>query len=483
MISKTSILKEAINRKQAQVSINKAELNSNFPNQNNFILDESRYIAAQCSRRAGKTNGLAYRFDRTMLKYPKSQCVYLGLTRDSAKGAMWPAFQELNDRYKLGYTFIESKLTVVHPNGAKLMILGADMSNFIKRLKGRKFPGIAIDESQDFGSHLESLIDDVLTPSISDYTDGWLAITGTPGPVPQGYFFEVTQENKHGFSQHKWTIYENPNMPNPQAFVEDLKTRKEWDNTNPTLRREWLNQWVLDTNALWVRYNENLNHYEHLPKEHKWQYVLGVDIGFKDADAIAVVAWAETSPVTYLVEELITRKQGISDLVVQIDALQKKYDAYKIVMDEGGLGKKIGEEIRKRFNCSLMPAEKTQKQDNVEFLNDDLRLRKFMAKKDSRFAQDSYMVQIDWDKSTPKRIMLKNTFHSDIIDAVLYAYRESYSFTHQPEKEKLKWGTKEWAEQQSSEMWEQELAGHIKESNFNDEIDQNPYNTFILGKK
>ena len=40
-------------------------LDPNFPKQNNFILDTSRYLVAQCSRRAGKTNGLAIRFFKT----------------------------------------------------------------------------------------------------------------------------------------------------------------------------------------------------------------------------------------------------------------------------------------------------------------------------------------------------------------------------------------------------------------------------------
>lgn len=467
--SKTALLAEIVAR-NTERPIAVIDLNDNFPAQNGFIEDRSRYISAQCSRRAGKTTGLAYRFFKTMARYPKSQCVYLGLTRDSAKGAMWPVLQEINDRFKIGCTFTESKLSMRHPNGAVLHIIGADMANYIKRLRGRKFPGVAIDEAQDMSSHLESLVDDVLTPSISDYTDGWLAVTGTPGPVPQGYFFDITVNKKYGFSQHGWTLYENPNMPNPEAFVADLKQRKGWTDDNPTLQREWLNKWVLDLDALWIRYKADVNHYTTLPTGHKWHHVMGVDIGFKDADAIAVLAWSETCPETYLVHEQIDRKQGISDLVAQIDRLQKQYDVYKIVMDEGGLGKKIGEEIRRRFACPLEPADKANKQDNVEFLNDDLRLGKFKAKSASQFAQDSYMVRIDWDKSTPKRIILKAGFHSDILDAVLYAFRESYAFTHQPEAPKLVRGSREWAMAQSTEMFEREVEGLQNEQRIKEEF-------------
>lgn len=464
-ISKSGILVEAINRKGTKV-YNKVELVDNFPEQNAFINDPARYIDAQCSRRAGKTNGLVFRFFKTMEKYPKSQCLYLSLTQDSAKEIMWPVLLEINDKYQLRCTFTESKLEMKHPNGSKLKLMGADLKNFIKRLKGRKYPGVGIDEAQDFGVHLQSLVDDILTPSISDYADGWLALTGTPGPVPQGYFFDVTRNKKYGFSHHEWDLMVNPFMPNPQEFLRDLVQKREWSEDNPTLLREWRNKWVLDVEALWVRYNEKINHYQELPSDHKWNYLLGVDIGFNDADAVAVIAWSETSPITYLVEETIRPKQGISKLIQQIDEAQKKYDAYKIVMDMGALGKKIAEDMISRFGVPLVAAEKDKKQAYVELLNDALRTGKFMAKSASRFAQDSYLIQIDWEKSTPNRIVIKKKPHSDIIDAVIYGFRESYGYTHKPEEPKVRYGSKEWAEQQASSMFEAELEGYRKEQEY-----------------
>lgn len=461
--SKTGLLVETLARKKTEANTNKVELSADFPAQNAFVEDKARYIDAQCSRRAGKSNGLVLRFLKTMEKHPKSQCLYLSLTQDSAREILWPVLQEMNEKYQLGCTFTESKLEMKHPNGSKLKLMGADLKNFIKRLKGRKYPGVGIDEAQDFGTHLQSLIDDVLTPSIADYEDGWLALTGTPGPVPQGYFFDVTQNKKYGYSHHEWTIMDNPYMPNPQGFLADLMAKREWTSDNPTLLREWQNKWVLDVESLWVRYSEKVNHYQELPQEHKWSYIMGVDLGYNDADAIAVLAWSETTPITYLVEEVIKPKQGISALISQIETTQKKYNAYKIILDEGGLGKKIAEDLRQRFGCPIEPADKAHKQSNVEFLNDSLRLGKFKAKAASRFAQDSYLVQIDWDKSTPNRIVVKKKPHSDIIDAVLYAFRESYSYTHKPEESKPRYGSKEWAEQQSTSMFEKELEGYQQE--------------------
>ncbi len=123
---------------------------------------------------------------------------------------------------------------------------------------------------------------------------------------------------------------------------------------------------------------------------------------------------------------------------------------------------KIAEEMRRRHGIPLEAADKKLKAENVGVLNDELRLGRFKAKSNSRFAQDSYMIQIDWGKSTPDKIVIKKEPHSDIIDAVLYAHKESYAFTHTPEVQKPKYGSREWAEAQDQEMWEAELEGHIK---------------------
>ncbi len=469
-ISKTSALAEAIRRRDTLNNYNKVELKGDFPEQDAFINDLSRYVFAQCSRRSGKTTGLGIRFLKAMERHPKSQCLYLSLTQDSARSILWPVLQELDEKYKIGCVFTESKLEVKHPNGAKLKLMGADLKNFIKRLRGRKYPAVAIDEIQDMGPHVQSLIDDVLVPSIADYADGWLAITGTPGPVPQGYFFDVTNAGKYGYSGHKWTVVQNPHMPNPQAVIDDLKKKNEWTDDNPTLRREWYNQWVLDVDSLWVRYKEETCHFKDLPLNHQWNHILGVDMGYKDADALAVIAWSDTCPETYLIEELVTPKQDITALAEQIKHMQDKYKITKTVMDEGGLGKKAAEEMRRRFGLAINPADKVRKQENVELLNDAMRRGKFKAKKDSRFAKDSYLIPIDWAKSTPDKIVIVKSYHSDIIDAVLYAFKESYSYTHTPEAPKILYGSKRWYLKQEEDMFERALeSAQAENSEFADQ--------------
>ncbi len=465
MITKTGINKEIEKRKAGHVAL--TLVTGDFPKQDAFVASKARFLAAQCSRRGGKSNGLAKRFWETMDRYPGCQCIYVGLTRESAKEIMIEPMQRIAEEHKIKFTFTESSLTFKNSVGSSLKLVGADAKNFIRKLKGRKYAGVGVDEAQDFGAHLESLIDDVMTPAISDYVDGWIALTGTPGPVPTGYFFQVTEQAKYGYEVHKWTLIDNPFMPDPKAFIDDLIAKKQWAQNTPTLLREYRNQWVLDVESLWVRYNEHLNDFIKLPTG-KLNYILGVDIGYRDADALAVLGWSESSKETYLVEEVITAKQDITGLISQIEALRSKYDISKIVMDTGGLGKKIHEEIIRRHQIPILAADKMRKQENVELLNDNLRLGLFKAKAKSRFALDSYQVQIDWDKSTPDKIIIKKKPHSDIIDAVLYAYKETQAFYYEPPKPKVVWGSKEWADMQSSEMFEKTMEGLKAEAHYSD---------------
>lgn len=465
MINPKVAAKELARRQKAQAAT-VIPLDPSFPAQNNFVEDTSRFIDAQCSRRAGKSTGLGKRFFKTMQKHPGSKCFYLGLTRDSAREIMWPVLQELNQQYNLGCEFVDSKLTVKHPNGSKLQLYGADMKNFIKRLRGQKSPGIGLDEAQDFGIHIQSLIDDVLTPMLVDYEDGWLAITGTPGPVPQGYFFDVTKNKRFGSSHHEWTLLENPYLPDPKAFIEDIKKRREWADDNPTLLREWRNKWILDTESLWIRYTTSKNDYKELPtlsKGAKYNYILGIDWGFRDSDALAILAYSDESPITYLVEELVTPRQGITELVNQVQEMRNKYDISKIVMDEGAGGKKMAEEMRKQHAIPVEPADKIRKQETVDFFNDALRTGRFLARETSRFVGDSYLVQIDWERSRPDKLVIKKQPHSDIIDAVIYAFKCSPAYAWQkvgPGKPKV--GSKEWADQQQATMFNAALE-HFQE--------------------
>jgi len=427
-------------------------LDLKYPQQHFFVTDPADRLVALCTRRAGKTTGVALRLIRAMLTYPHTRSRYIALTFDSAHEIMWPVLLDLDKRFQLRSIFTESNLTMKLPNGSSLRLFGADMKNFINRLKGVKCPAIAIDEAQDFGPHLESLIYDVLEPSLADFKGSWLSLTGTPGPFPRGLFYEMSEQKKYGYSVHRWSLFQNPYLPDPRGFVEKIKTKRGLTDEHPTIQREYYGKWVLDVESLLIQYEEARNTFSDLPESTEWHYILGVDIGHKDSDAIAVIAYSDKSKTAYLVEELITARQDLSELERQLNTLIEKYHPHSIIMDEGGLGKKIGEEFRRRKGIAVEAADKSRKMENVALLNDALRCGTFKARSTSRFVSDSYQVQIDYDRSTPDRLVVKSGFHSDIIDAVLYAFKKCPSWSYQEPPPVLKPGSQPWIDREVSDL-------------------------------
>lgn len=477
MITLNGIKKELLNRRPNPNAISFSLEDHLFPQQLSFVRDTAPNKVAVCSRRSGKTTACAADMVNCAIKNQNIVCLYITLSRNNAKKIIWPEIKKLNREYKLGGNENLSELSISFPNGSIIYLSGAKDTTEIEKFRGLAIKLCYIDECQSFRSYIKELIDDVLSPALMDYA-GTLCLIGTPGPVPTGYFHDCSVKS-NTWSKHGWTFFDNPflleksKLTHQQMLDREVK-RRGVALTDPSIQREFFGRWVLDSNSLLVRYDKEKNDYAELPKA-KYTYILGVDIGMDDADALAILAWSENSPNIYLVEEKTTKGQDITSLMNQIIELRKKYDISKIVIDTGGLGKKIAEELIRRHQIPLQAADKVRKMENVALLNDFLRTGRFKAKADSKFTQDSYLVEIDRDKTTPEKIKVSDRYHSDIIDAVLYAFKESYAYTYAQPVKRSVYGSKEWAVEEQNKMFEAEVEGIQKEQELAKNLD-NPWN-------
>lgn len=436
-----------------------------FDKQLKFVTDPRPFKTAVCSRRAGKTIGCAADLIDTALKTPGANSLYITLSRNNAKKLIWPEILKINREFQLGGVADSTELSMRFPNEAMVYLSGAKDESEIEKFRGLALKKAYIDECQSFRPYIQELINDIISPALMDYA-GSLSLIGTPGPIPAGFFYDCTQ-NHDAWAQHHWTFFDNPfiTKKSGKTHMELLQRelhRRGVSIEDPSIQREFFGKWVLDSDSLILRYNALINHYDTLPQGN-WTYILGIDLGFDDADALAVLAWNQYSPTTYLVEELVVDKQGITELVKQIQDLQQRYNITKMVIDQGGLGKKIAEEIRRRHGIPVHPADKTRKMENLELLNDALRTGRFKAKFDSHFAHDTMLVEKDRAKSTPDRIRISDKYHSDIIDAVLYSFRESPAYSYEEPERLPTPGTPEADRKIDLAMFEAEMEGHLEE--------------------
>jgi hypothetical protein len=394
-----------------------------FKEQLAFVLDTARFKTAVCSRRAGKTEACAADLFYTAMNFP-GDVAYITLNRVSAKRIIWRSLLKFNTLYNANAHIDNQELSLTLPNGNVIYVSGAKDESEIEKFRGLAIRKVYIDEAQSFRSYIEMLVNEVLTPALTDY-NGSLIMIGTPGPVPAGYFY-VQSHNKE-WANHKWTMHNNPHIQrksgkSPEKAIEDICKIRGVSINDPSIRREFFGEWIKDENSLVYKFNPAINTYDQMPPG-KWQYIFGIDIGWNDSDAIAVMAYDFKQDICFLVEEIITEKQDITSLANQIKDLQQHYKPIKMVMDAGALGKKIQEEIRFRHSLPVEAASKERKFEFIKLLNGDLRSGKVKVRADSRFAQDCERVVWDWDD--PAKPKISDRYHTDIGDAVLYAWREA----------------------------------------------------------
>jgi hypothetical protein len=466
---KNRIVEEAIRRsgiKAPSFSVN----DYCFQKQLAFVLDPARFKTAVCSRRSGKTVACAADLMDTANTL-KGDVAYITLNRVTAKRIIWRELLKINKEFGIGARPDNTELTLTLPNGNVIYVSGAKDSAEIEKFRGLALRKVYIDECQSFRAYIKDLVEDVIEPALTDYY-GSLCLIGTPGPVPAGFFYDASTSN--GYSNHHWTMQENPYIRNksgkdPLEIIREIATRRGLTIDDPSIQREYFGRWIKDVNSLVYRFDSELNTSLSIPTD--LVYVFGIDIGWVDSDAIAVLGYNFATKEVYLVDELITPKQDITALVGQINELKKKYPPTRMVMDAGALGKKIQDEIRQRHSLHIDAAEKTRKQEFIKLLNDDMRTGKFKAKPNSRFAEDSFLVT--WDYDDPMKPKISDKYHTDIGDAVLYAWRECRHYFAQPVKGMPKYGTPEYFAAQD-QIWEEQ-----EEAKFKKDAEQGPFDESI----
>lgn len=403
-----------------------------FKEQLDFIRDPNSWVTADCSRRAGKTEVCAYDLLDTAIRCRGVTCLYITLTRTNAERIVWAKLLDINKRYDLGGEPNISKLSLTFNNGSVIYLSGCADKSELDKFRGLALKLVYIDEVQSFKSFIKDLVDEVLGPALADYA-GKLKFIGTPAPLQSGFFWEII--NNKAYSHHHWTFWDNPfiaekaGIPHDQILQRELQ-RRGVSLMHPSVRREWYGEWTVDTDSLVFQYNRDRNHYDLHPD--LTDYVIGIDFGTDDADAIAVIGWNKHKRECYLVEEFVKNGLSVSEIVAECDKLVKRFNPLKVVADTGANGKKIALEISKRTGVAVYAAEKQRKIEHITWLNDALRTNLFFARSDSRFAQDCSVVEWDYDKSTSDKLVIKDDPHSDICDAVLYGYVEALHWLSEP---------------------------------------------------
>ncbi len=409
-----------------------------FPKQLEFIQDPHRLKTLFCTRRAAKSYTGGLYLVHEALTNDSCNCLYIGLTRLSAKGIIWKdVLKDINRRNNLEMQFNGSELTATTRNDSNIYVTGADTDeDEMEKLLGKKYRLVVIDEAASFSIDLRRLIYGILKPATVDQ-GGSICLLGTSGNLTSGLFFDITTNKEQGWKLFKWSAFDNPYVARQwQEELDDIALNRPLFMETPLYKQWYLNEWVIDVEKLVYRFNYNRNEYACLPHysgQKAWQFVLGVDLGYDpDPSAFVVVSFHEYDATLYVVSCFKQTEMDITDVANRIKWYKNQFGIERVVID--GANKQAVMEIQKRHDVGLTTADKTGKVDFIQIMNAEMIEGKIKLSKDCQDLKDEYLRLIWNDKSLKKEEHPNCENH--LCDAALYAWRFCYQFLSQMPKAK-----------------------------------------------
>lgn len=434
----TALVKEAERRSKAVDQLDWDDLL--FGPQKGFVEDPSRLKVACCSRRSGKSHGVALLLLKAAVKKAGCTPVYINMNRASAQLIIWPALRDLDNKFKLGLQFIKASGDVIVPNGSEIRVFGAGSMREMDKVRGvgSTLTIAALDEAQNFGADMEYLIRNVLLPATADHKAP-IVVTGTPNQTCSGPFYEICNSkgdlvdalSKEGFgwSVHGWTMKDNPYIKDVDEEYLLAKAANQWADNTPAFRREYFGEWVRDTSGLCFEVHDSM-FVDEFPENiaDDWEFYGGVDIGTRDPCAYTIIAFSPTVGVTYVLqsyrEHLDTLEAG-----TEAERLMSVYPIYLYVVDAGGMGARDVELWEKTH--PYLPVTKAKKGPGsvdmgISIINADIRAGRIKFVKSGCGQLIDEMRLLSWaeDLRGLGRRQVRKGDHDHCADSFRYAYQK-----------------------------------------------------------
>jgi phage terminase large subunit len=359
--------------------------------------------------------------------------VRFALTLDSCLAIGWDTMLEKLDAAKIRHSKNIARSFITLDNGSKIKFAGVDASEKeMKKVLGQKLRKASIDECGSITVKVNKLVNQMIDPALVDLAPySWLSLLGTPENIPNTFFEKVTsgKESSLDWEVFKWTAYDNPFMAKQWAAkIADMTNRNPDIVNTGWFKTHYLNMWCSDDDLLII---PNVNVIDDLPLE-KYHCVLGVDLGFNDANAFSVIAWDYDHPSAYIIKSYKESGMDFTATANEIKKLQSKYPISKVVID--GANKQGVMEMRQRHSLNLDAADKTDKHVYLKLLKDDFTAKRLFTinSECDEFVEESQSLQ--WKDEL--KLKEDDRCQNHTTDSVLYAWREARHYYYAEPEEK-----------------------------------------------
>lgn len=471
-----------------------------FPEQTRFVTDPARLKVLLCTRRAGKSFGIARDLLEEGFQSPGVNLLYIGLTLKSAKKAIWKdGLKKLDAMYGLNVKFNETDVTATLPNGSVIYVLGMDSDKRQQdKALGGQYKKVYVDEAQSFTIDLEELVFSTLKPAVADHR-GTITLSGTPGDLKRGLFYQLTKgqdpqspgqwsmmpnPDKPGewipggdpalgaFGGHRWATIHNPYMKEQiLAEIKEAEYRNPRFRETPSFQRNYLGRWVTDDTKFVYRFDRARNTYKGpLPEivgRGRWHYVLGCDLGFEDPTAWTVSAYHDNDLRLFFVESFKKEHLDITAVADETHKLKARYDFDIEIID--GANKQAVEELNNRHGLRFIAADKAGKSDFIELMNADFISERVLLNEENCQGLMEEYAGLIWDERSTKREEHPASPNNEC-DSSLYNWRYCYQYLSQREELPATPGTPTWYAEQEQAIQDQ-IAKRIRDERQGQEDD------------
>lgn len=423
-LKENPLVREILLRKE-KVNLLRKSLNA-F--QQEVFDDNNHFVAALASRATGKSFAAAAKAYKVYYEKPKSTMAILGKTRNSVRAVFFnevlPYFVRT---FNIGGTFNRTNAYWQSNEGNCIIYcIGADSENFQDKLRGLRLDYIAIDEAGHWEISLDDLVKNVLD-STTHGRKGQICLFGTPGYVPQGYFFDITNGRKLNWSVTKTKDpFVNPyTSSDVHKQIERLQLEYGDVYTSiPSYKREILGEWVVDISKTTYKYDSDRNDVsqEDILGEPEF-YIMGLDFAFTGYTAFSLNCVWENNFYT-----LCTRKHQAVNTDQVGGILTEYYQMHKdLVIVYDYAQKFLADAIQEKFpHLCFVPAEKMKKYQAIEAFNSDLLAKRIRVIPSACKDLVEEWQTIEWWRRPdllPTEPKEDPKFPNDVADSVLYAWR------------------------------------------------------------
>ena len=356
--------------------------------------------------------------------------------------------------YELGidYTLNEALMSVFFTNGSVIVCAGLDDKERVDKVLGQEYAIIYLNESSDIPWPTVTILRTRLSQSISAFVNRLLCDLN-PGSSAHWthklWFAKIHPETREPvkFPDSYGAVQMNPNDNRdnlPVGYIEN-----ELEGLVGSSRQRFLEGNYSDASGLRVftpKATYRWAEFELWAAQRfgKLKFIAGLDLGYNDADAFVILAYVDDEPDVWLVYEHKARRQSLEELVkaiktgltwvhANIPARDQNIRIYAetatIRYGHEGDNKKSASQLAEVYGLNIYPAYKRDKKLGIELLQDVTNSGRFHIPHGGPFHEET--EQTVWTREadgTILRIIDDEAFHPDEMDAILYPFRELWTY-------------------------------------------------------